>query len=170
MATKNSEADTDAPLIDLNEADVKKLIARGKKRGYLTYDELNAALPQDEIMARLLFGGSVTELSALQVVQLGASLNSLRGGSGGLNPLGQLRGATGLSRLRVLGADEATGRGTAISAGFYISNDIYLELITDARGFTATQIEIALSRSLSILSQVSSFGGTSVSVRYRKNY
>ncbi|ABF52696.1 RNA polymerase sigma factor RpoD [Sphingopyxis alaskensis] len=48
MATKN-EADTDAPLIDLNEADVKKLIARGKKRGYLTYDELNAALPQDEM-------------------------------------------------------------------------------------------------------------------------
>jgi translocation and assembly module TamB len=128
------------------------------------------ALPQDEIMARLLFGGSVTELSALQVVQLGASLNSLRGGGGGLNPLGKLRGASGLSRLRVLGADEATGRGTAISAGFYISNDIYLELITDARGFTATQIEIALSRSLSILSQVSSFGGTSVSGRYRKNY
>ena len=48
MATKNT-AETDAPLIDLNEADVKKLIARGKKRGYLTYDELNAALPQDEM-------------------------------------------------------------------------------------------------------------------------
>jgi translocation and assembly module TamB len=129
----------------------------------------NPALPQDEIMARLLFGGSVTELSALQVVQLGASLNALRGGGGSLNPLGQLRGATGLSRLRILGADEATGRGTAISAGFYISNDIYLEIVTDARGFTATQIEIALSRSLSILSQVSSLG-TNVSVRYRKNY
>ncbi len=53
MATKNTaaetEADTDGPLIDLNEADVKKLLARGKKRGYLTYDELNAALPQDEM-------------------------------------------------------------------------------------------------------------------------
>ncbi|MCA0209705.1 MAG: RNA polymerase sigma factor RpoD [Proteobacteria bacterium] len=51
MATKSTAADTDtdAPLIDLNEADVKKLIARGKKRGYLTYDELNAALPQDEM-------------------------------------------------------------------------------------------------------------------------
>jgi len=53
MATKNTAADTDTdtdgPLIDLNEADVKKLIARGKKRGYLTYDELNAALPQDEM-------------------------------------------------------------------------------------------------------------------------
>ena len=37
MATKSTAADTDTdtdgPLIDLNEADVKKLIARGKKRG-----------------------------------------------------------------------------------------------------------------------------------------
>jgi RNA polymerase primary sigma factor len=45
----NNDADTDAPLIDLNEADVKKLLARGKKRGYLTYDELNEALPQDQM-------------------------------------------------------------------------------------------------------------------------
>ncbi|MFC7500382.1 translocation/assembly module TamB domain-containing protein [Enterovirga sp. GCM10030262] len=128
------------------------------------------ALPQDEIMARLLFGGSVTELSALEAVQLAASLNSLRGGGGGLNPLGMLRSATGLSRLRILGADEATGRGTALSAGFYIGDDIYLEVITDARGFTATQLEIALSKSLSLLSQAGSFAGTSASIRYRKEY
>ncbi|MCS6986773.1 MAG: RNA polymerase sigma factor RpoD [Sphingomonadaceae bacterium] len=38
-----------APLIDLNEAGLKRLIARAKKRGYLTYDELNAALPQGEM-------------------------------------------------------------------------------------------------------------------------
>jgi RNA polymerase primary sigma factor len=39
----------DAPLIDLNEANIKKLLARAKKRGYLTYDELNEALPQDQM-------------------------------------------------------------------------------------------------------------------------
>ncbi|HZF94353.1 MAG TPA: RNA polymerase sigma factor RpoD [Allosphingosinicella sp.] len=39
----------DAPLIDLNEATLKKLIARAKKRGYITYDELNEALPQDQM-------------------------------------------------------------------------------------------------------------------------
>ena len=39
----------DAPLLDLNEASVKKLIARAKKRGYITYDELNSALPQDQM-------------------------------------------------------------------------------------------------------------------------
>ncbi len=39
----------DAPLIDLNEASIKKLLAKGKRRGYLTYDELNDALPQGEM-------------------------------------------------------------------------------------------------------------------------
>lgn len=29
----------DAPLIDLNDANVKKLIARAKKRGYITYED-----------------------------------------------------------------------------------------------------------------------------------
>ncbi|AOR75917.1 RNA polymerase sigma factor RpoD [Novosphingobium resinovorum] len=38
---------TDAPLIDLNEGSIKKLIARAKRRGVITYDELNEALPQD---------------------------------------------------------------------------------------------------------------------------
>ena len=38
----------DEPLIDLNDSAIKKLITKGKKRGYLTIDELNAALPQDQ--------------------------------------------------------------------------------------------------------------------------
>jgi RNA polymerase primary sigma factor len=40
---------TDAPLIDLNEGAIKKLIARAKRRGVITYDELNEALPQDQM-------------------------------------------------------------------------------------------------------------------------
>ena len=38
-----------APVIDLNEASLKRLIAKAKKRGWLTYEELNAALPQDQM-------------------------------------------------------------------------------------------------------------------------
>jgi len=55
MASKSNQGETqtedsgDAPLLDLNEASVKKLIARAKKRGYITYDELNNALPQDQM-------------------------------------------------------------------------------------------------------------------------
>ncbi|NVD44549.1 translocation/assembly module TamB domain-containing protein [Qipengyuania atrilutea] len=127
-------------------------------------------LPQDEIVSRILFGSSVGNLSAIQAVQLASSLNSLRGSGGGLNPLGKLRSATGIDRLRILGADETSGRGTALAAGQYITDDIYVELVTDARGFTATQIEISLTPFLSILSQAGGSGGTDVNVQYRKNY
>jgi translocation and assembly module TamB len=128
-------------------------------------------LPQDEIVSRILFGSSVGNLSTIQAVQLAASLNSLRGsGGGGLNPLGTLRAATGIDRLRILGGDEETGRGTALAAGQYLTDDIYVEFITDARGFTATQLEVSLTPALSILSQAGGSGATNVNVRYRKNY
>src|SRR3954470_1016027 len=39
----------DAPLIDLNDASIKKMIARAKKRGVVTYEALNEALPQDQM-------------------------------------------------------------------------------------------------------------------------
>src|SRR6478672_12962920 len=39
----------DAPLLDLNDATVKKMIARAKKRGVITVDELNEALPSDQM-------------------------------------------------------------------------------------------------------------------------
>jgi RNA polymerase primary sigma factor len=46
---KTTSKDDDAPLIDLNDASIKKLITKAKRRGYITYDELNEALPQDEL-------------------------------------------------------------------------------------------------------------------------
>ncbi|WP_144094748.1 RNA polymerase sigma factor RpoD [Croceicoccus sediminis] len=49
MATQEKNESGDAPLIDLNEASIKKLIARAKKRGVITYDELNEALPSDQM-------------------------------------------------------------------------------------------------------------------------
>ena len=39
----------DGPLLDTLGVAVKKMVARGKERGYITYDELNAALPPDEV-------------------------------------------------------------------------------------------------------------------------
>ncbi|OJW61588.1 MAG: hypothetical protein BGO57_06600 [Sphingomonadales bacterium 63-6] len=127
------------------------------------------SLPQDEILARILFGSSIGELSTIQAVQLASSLNALRG-SGGFSPLGVLQSASGIDRIRILDADEANGRGTAVAVGQYITNDIYVEIVTDARGYTATQIEISLTRSLSVLSQMGSFGGSNVNIRYRKDY
>jgi translocation and assembly module TamB len=128
------------------------------------------SLPQDEVVSRLLFGTNPENLSATEAIQLAAALNSLRGSGGGLNPLGKLRSATGFDRLRVLGADEASGRGTSLAAGKYLTDDIYIEIVTDARGFTATQLTIALTRAISVLSQAGSFGGSNVQLRYSRDF
>ena len=128
------------------------------------------SLPQDEVLSRLLFGSSVTNLSATEAIQLAAALNSLRAAGGGLNPLGQLRSAAGIDRLRILGEDDTTGRGMALAAGQYLTDDIYVEIITDARGYTAVQLEIALTRALSLLSATGSFGGSRAGLKYSKDY
>jgi translocation and assembly module TamB len=128
-------------------------------------------LPQDEVLSRLLFGTTPTNLSATEAIQLAAALNSLRGsGGGGLNPLGKLRSATGFDRLRIVSGNETGGKGTALAAGKYITDDIYVEVVTDARGFTATQLEIALTRALSLLTSTGSFGGSDVRLKYSKDY
>jgi RNA polymerase primary sigma factor len=47
--TDSREEGPDAPLLDTLGAELKKLVQKGKERGYVTYDELNAALPPDEV-------------------------------------------------------------------------------------------------------------------------
>ena len=47
-ATEAREESADGPLLDGVAQAVKKMVARGKERGYVTYDELNAALPPDQ--------------------------------------------------------------------------------------------------------------------------
>ncbi len=127
------------------------------------------ALPQDELLSRMLFGASISELSAPEAVQLAAAVASLNSG-GGLDPINQLRRAVGLDRLRILPSDTATGSGTSIAAGKYITRRIYVELITDGKGYSATQLEFQITRWLSILSTISTLGRQSINVRVSKDY
>jgi translocation and assembly module TamB len=127
------------------------------------------ALPEDELLARLLFGSSITDISAPEAVQLAAALASLRGG-GGLDPINALRGAIGLDRLRIVAGDQTTGQGTSIAAGKYITRNTYVEIVTDGRGYSATQIEFQVTRWLSLLSSISTIGRQSANVRISKDY
>ncbi len=48
-AMTKTRTDGDAPILDMNNAAVKKLIKRAKDRGYITIDEINQLLPEDEV-------------------------------------------------------------------------------------------------------------------------
>lgn len=127
------------------------------------------ALPEEEILARLLFGGSITELSATDVLQLGSALASLRGG-GGLDPINRLRTAVGLDRLRIVSADPALGRATSIALGKNFGRRFYVEIITDGRGYSATQAEFRVTSWLSILGSISTIGRESIVAEASRDY
>ena len=64
--TETREEAAEGPLLDTLAAAIKKILARGKERGYLTYDELNAALPQDQVSSEQI-EDTMTMLSELGV-------------------------------------------------------------------------------------------------------
>jgi translocation and assembly module TamB len=128
------------------------------------------ALPQDEVLSRLLFGTSIANLSAPEALQLATAVAALNNPEGGLDPINAVRSAVGLDRLRILPADIVTGQGTAIAAGKYIGRDVYVEVVTDARGYSATMIEYQITRWLSLLSSISTIGRESVNLRVSRDY
>src|SRR5579872_4174118 len=65
-ASETREEAAEAPLLDAIAATIKKMVARGKERGYVTWDELNAALPQDQVSAEQI-EDTMTMLSELGV-------------------------------------------------------------------------------------------------------
>ena len=128
------------------------------------------ALPQDELLSRLLFGTSITNLSAPEALQLAAAVAALQDGGNGINPINAVRRAAGLDRLRILPADTQTGQGTSIAAGKYVTRRVYAEIITDGQGYSATRVEFQVTRWLSLLSSISTLGRQSGNVRVSKDY
>ena len=126
-------------------------------------------LPEEELLSRLLFGTSVANISAPEAVQLGAALAALHGG-GGLDPINVLRSAIGLDRLRIVSADPTVPHLTAVAVGKYVGHRVYAEVISDGKGYSATNLEFRITRWLSLLGSVSTINRHSVNARISHDY
>jgi translocation and assembly module TamB len=146
------------------------LIAVVRVRGTAAKPEITLTstpvLPQDEVLSRVLFGVSASQLSPGQSAQLVSSLAALQGG-GGFDLIGNLRQFAGLDRL-ALGGNQASG--TTISGGKYLTDNVYLELTGGGRTGPQAQVEWRVRRDLSIVSMVGTQGDARLSVRFRKDY
>jgi len=163
------------PLLDIRaSAQVQGLDATVRVEGTGLKPEITfastPAMPQDELLSRILFGTSITNLSAPEALQLASAVAALQSGSGSLDPINSLRRAIGLDRLRIVPADVATGQRTAVAAGKYITRKLFVEVVTDGQGYSATKAEYQITRWLSILSTVSTVGRQNASVRVSKDY
>jgi translocation and assembly module TamB len=123
------------------------------------------ALPQDEILSRLLFGSSVADLSVTEAVQLATAVAGLQSGT---DTMGKIRRSVGVDRLRIVGDNAETGMGTGIAIGKRLTRNIYVEVLTDSQGNTLTTMQLTLSRIWSVLVEVSSVGESSVNLRYQR--
>ena len=116
----------------------------------------DTGLPQDDIMARLLFGvSSASQLSALQLAQIGAALATLSGGGDSLNPLVKLQKSLRLDRLTVVSntvttPTGTTTQGTRVEAGRYVSKRVYVEAKQSSTGASQVQVDVDLSKHLKL--------------------
>ncbi|MBV9252154.1 MAG: translocation/assembly module TamB domain-containing protein, partial [Acetobacteraceae bacterium] len=106
-------------------------------------------MPQDEILAQLLFKQSVSSLSAFQVAEIAAALASFSGATSGIgDPLASLRNTLGLDRLSV-----GSGRGGAplLEAGRYLAPGVYVGAKQSATGNgTQASVQIDIAKGLKL--------------------
>jgi translocation and assembly module TamB len=112
-------------------------------------------LPQDEILAQLLFHQSVGTLSAFQVAEIAAGLAELSGATSGAgDPLASLRNTLGLDRLTV--GSGSTGSPT-LEAGRYLAPGVYLGAQQSATGNgTQASLEIDIAKGLKLVTTAGS--------------
>jgi translocation and assembly module TamB len=118
-------------------------------------------LPQDEVLAHLLFGESMKQLSPLQIAEIGAALAELSGATGGGGgPLNSIRKGLGLDRLNVGGG--TNGAGASVEAGRYVANGVYVgaKQSTSGAGGTQAQVQVDLTRHLKLQTTLGTGGGT----------
>ena len=105
-------------------------------------------MPQDEILAQLLFGTSTSKLSPLQLAQIAAALASLSGATSGFDPLESLRTTFGLDRLSV--GSSSTGSPT-LEAGRYLTRGVYLGAKQSASGNgTQATVQVDITKGLKL--------------------
>src|SRR6185312_6053637 len=126
-------------------------------------------LPQDDLLGLLLFGKPASQLTALQLAEVGgglASLGGIGGGGGGgggtlskLNPITWIKKLFGLNTFSVGGAGPPAGgavgggtqsTGASVTAGKYISNKVYVAATQTTTGTSQVQVDVDLSSHLKL--------------------
>ena len=139
-------------------------------------------LPQDEILARVLFNRGVGQITAAQGIQVAQTAATLAGGGSGV--LDRIRSRVGLDRL-VFGAapsgtasgnpNPASGgsaaSGTAVSGGKYVAEGVYVgatQGLTPQSGKVTVEIEVRPN--VTVETELGQTSGTGIGLNYKYDY
>ncbi|MDD9924096.1 MAG: translocation/assembly module TamB domain-containing protein, partial [Boseongicola sp.] len=123
-------------------------------------------LPEEEVLARLLFGRELQTLSPFQAAQLALAVRTLAG-RGGEGVVGEVRRKTGLADLGV--TSDGNG-GTAVRAGAYLNENIYTDITVGSDGESELNLNLDLTPSVRLKGSASNSGETSIGIFYEKDY
>lgn len=127
--------------------------------------ESDPPLPEDEVLAQLLFGTSIEDISALQAAQLAAAVASLTGS--GPNVIGGLRSGLGIDDLDV--RTDAEGN-TAVTAGAYLSENVYADVTTRGDGETELSINLDITDTVTVTGSTDNQGESTIGIFFLRDY
>jgi translocation and assembly module TamB len=123
-------------------------------------------MPEEEVLARLLFGRDLTALSPFQALQLANAVATLAG-RGGEGIITKLRRGFGLDDLDVLtNADGETG----LRLGRYLADDIYTDVTVGSQGTTQLNLNLNIRPGVVLRGSADSNGDTTVGVFLDRDY
>jgi translocation and assembly module TamB len=123
-------------------------------------------LPQEEVLARLLFDRGLESLTAFQAVQLAGAVATLAGRAG-VGVIDNLRQRAGLDNLDLT----ANGVGSAeLTFGKYLSEKAYTEVTLDQGGKSSISINLDLAPHVTVKGQLDSDGQTGIGLFLQRNY
>jgi translocation and assembly module TamB len=108
-------------------------------------------LPQDEVIAHLLFQQNVSQLTPLQMASIAQGAAAMGGIGQNFNPLSVVRRTLGLDRLAI-GSVAAGANGTqsqtTVEMGRYVTRNVYVGVKQNIAGGTQTQVQVDITRQL----------------------
>jgi len=126
------------------------------------------ALPEDEVLAQLIFGRSMSNLSPLQIAQLAEAAGQLAGIGGSTSLLENLRSAIGVDDLDVTTDDKG---GTSVSAGKYLNDRTYVTIQKgDKPGSGKATIDLNVGRGVKLRGEANDAGEAKGGIFYEREY
>jgi translocation and assembly module TamB len=162
------------PLLDVTgEVQAKDLLARVQIIGPIQSLEIKLTseppYPADEILAHLLFGRSLNQITPIQAFQLASALNTLRG-SEGFDLLGRTRRLLGVDEL-TLGETKEKEEKPSVKVGKYVSETVYIKVESGISPETGkASVEWQVTPNITVETEVGVNASAGVGVNWRWDY